>query len=153
METGSVTERLRAVFDTNVFISALLSRNPASPTKELLRRWRNKEFVLIVCELQMSELSNKLVDFDFDDDDIRELLVGIEKDSERVEVTSAPLPSLIPADPDDDAIIACAVAAKADYLVTYDPHFEVLGGEYEGVNIVKALPFLWAVRGDQPPEA
>ena len=59
---------------------------------------------------------------------------------------------LIPADPDDDAIIACAVEAQADYLVTYDLHFDVLGGEYGGVKIVKALPFLWAVRGDRPPE-
>jgi predicted nucleic acid-binding protein len=39
-----VTERLRAVFDTNVFVSALLSRNPTSPTQELMERWHNDEF-------------------------------------------------------------------------------------------------------------
>ena len=147
-----MTERLRAVFDTNVFLSALLSNNRSSPTKELLRRWRNEEFVLIVCDQQMHELLEKFVVFNFKKDDVLELLAGIENSAEHIELDPKPMPALIPADPDDDAIIACAVKARADYLVTYDPHFDVLGGEYGGVKIVKALPFLWAVRGDRPPE-
>ena len=36
--------RFRAVLDTNVVLAAQLSRNPASPTMELLQRWRRKEF-------------------------------------------------------------------------------------------------------------
>ena len=55
-------------------------------------------------------------------------------------------------DPDDDHVVACAVVGRVDYLVTYDPHFERLGYEYRGIKIAKALPFLWAVRGDTPPE-
>jgi predicted nucleic acid-binding protein len=51
-----MTERLRAVFDTNVFVSALLSRNPTSPTQELLRRWREEEFVLLVSLALLIEL-------------------------------------------------------------------------------------------------
>lgn len=56
-------------------------------------------------------------------------------------------------DPDDNLVLACAVVGQADYLVTYDPHFNTLGGAYQGVKIVKALTFLWAVRGDQPPKS
>jgi predicted nucleic acid-binding protein len=37
---------LRAVLDTNVIIAALLSKNPGSPTVELLQRWGNGEFTL-----------------------------------------------------------------------------------------------------------
>ena len=55
-----MTERLRAVFDTNVFVSALLSRNPTSPTQELLRRWRNEEFILLVSQALLLELVGKL---------------------------------------------------------------------------------------------
>jgi predicted nucleic acid-binding protein len=51
-----VTERLRAVFDTNVFVSALLSRNPTSPTQELMRRWRNEEFILLVSQALLLEI-------------------------------------------------------------------------------------------------
>lgn len=59
----------------------------------------------------------------------------------------------IHADADDDVVVACAIAGNADFLVTYDPHFAPLGDTYEGFRISKALPFLWAVRGDQPPES
>jgi uncharacterized protein len=38
-------------------------------------------------------------------------------------------------DPDDDAVLACAVAAKADLVVSGDPHLLKLG-QYEGVPIV-----------------
>ncbi|MEA3459411.1 MAG: hypothetical protein U9R11_01835 [Chloroflexota bacterium] len=37
---------------------------------------------------------------------------------------------------------------RADYLVTYDPHFDCLGGEYRGFKIVDGLHFLYVVRGD-----
>jgi len=59
---------------------------------------------------------------------------------------------VISEDPDDDPILACAMTGKADYLVTYDLHFEPLGGSHGGVKITKALPFLWALRGDVRPE-
>ena len=55
-------------------------------------------------------------------------------------------------DPDDNVIVACAVEGRANYLVTYDPHFDSLGGEYRGIKVVKAIPFLEALRReeDQP---
>ncbi len=40
----------RAVFDTNVIIAALKSKNPNSPTVELLQRWANDEFTLLYCD-------------------------------------------------------------------------------------------------------
>lgn len=46
----------------------------------------------------------------------------------------------------DDVIVACAVQGKAQYIVTYDPHFDSLGGEYQGIKIVKAIPFLEVLR-------
>ncbi len=55
-------------------------------------------------------------------------------------------------DPDDDAILACAVKGQANYLVSYDPHLGLVGETYQGIKITKALPFLWVVRGDTPPE-
>jgi predicted nucleic acid-binding protein len=58
----------------------------------------------------------------------------------------------VAADPDDDQILACAVVGEANHLVTYDPHFDLLQGVYGSIKITKALPFLWSVRGDQPPE-
>jgi predicted nucleic acid-binding protein len=128
-EIGVGTERLRAVLDTNVFVSAFLSRNPTSPTQELIRRWVEGEFILLVSDVLLEEVAGKWVD-----------------------VPAEAVRPVIADDPDDDHILACAVVGKADYLISYDPHFDCLEEEYEGVRITKALPFLWAVRGDHPPK-
>ncbi len=42
-------EQFRAVFDTNIIMAAHLTKNPRSPTRELLERWRMEEFELMVC--------------------------------------------------------------------------------------------------------
>jgi putative PIN family toxin of toxin-antitoxin system len=147
-----VTERLRAVFDTNVFVSAMLSRNPSSPTQELIRRWRNEEFVLLVSQALLLELVGKLQERGIGQDQIQELLATIARLAEWVEVPPVAVVRVVTADPDDDQILACATVGKANYLVTYDPHFDLLEGMYQSIEITKVLPFLWKVRGDQPPE-
>jgi uncharacterized protein len=50
-------------------------------------------------------------------------------------VVPAIIPSVIIDDPDDDAVLACAVAAKADLVVSGDPHLAKLV-QYEGIPIV-----------------
>lgn len=72
--------------------------------------------------------------------------------AESVEVPSDSIDPVL-SDSDDDVVLACAISGKADYIVTYDPHFESLAGEYHSVKIVRALPFLWAVRGDTAPDS
>jgi predicted nucleic acid-binding protein len=65
--------------------------------------------------------------------------------AEWVEVPDEKIESLL-SDPDDNVIVACAVEGAANYLVTYDPHFDSLHGEYQGVKILKAIPFLEVLR-------
>ncbi len=50
-------------------------------------------------------------------------------------VVPAIIPPAIIDDPDDDAVLACAVAAKADLVVSGDPHLVKLE-QYEGIPIV-----------------
>ena len=113
-----MTERLRAVFDTNVFVSALLSRNPTSPTQELLRRWREEEFVLLVSQALLIELMGKLQERGIGQDQIQELLATITRLAEWVDVPPEAVVPVVTADPDDDQILACATVGGANYLVT-----------------------------------
>jgi predicted nucleic acid-binding protein len=57
---------------------------------------------------------------------------------------TASLPTLraVLNDPKDDPIIATAVAAKADYLVTGDRAHLLPIGQYEGIRIVSPRKFL-----------
>lgn len=65
--------------------------------------------------------------------------------AEWVEIPIEKIEALL-SDPDDNVIVACAVEGSANYLVTYDPHFDALGGEYRGLKIIKAIPFLEILR-------
>ena len=141
----------RAVLDTNVYIAAYLSKNPKSPNKELFRRWRESQFVLLVSESILAEVVEKFDNYAINQQLTIDLLAHILVYAEYINVPERSIKAIISADRDDDLILACAVVGKADYLVTYDPHFDVLGGEYEAIKIVDGLHFLYVVRGDVKP--
>jgi putative PIN family toxin of toxin-antitoxin system len=56
-----------------------------------------------------------------------------------------PTPGAVPRDPDDDKIIACALAAGAEYVVSRDRDLLSLG-TYAGIKIIAPKPFLQVVR-------
>jgi putative PIN family toxin of toxin-antitoxin system len=143
-----VTERpWRVVLDTNVFVSAALSKNLTSPTRELLDRWERGEFVLLMCDALNDELIEKLLERGVHPTAIALLSASLLQLADWVDIPAEAVTPVL-ADPDDDVVLACAVLGQATHVVTYDPHFDVLGGEYRGIQVVKALPFLWAVRED-----
>ncbi len=146
-----MTDRLRAVFDTNIFVSAFVSRNPSSPTRELVRRWQDGELTLLVSEALVDEVAEKLLERRISEERVTELLALLLRLAEWVEVPPGSIQAAVTEDPEDDPILACAVVGRAAYLVTYDAHFDVLGGSFEGVKITKALPFLWELRGESAP--
>lgn len=140
-----MAKTIRAVLDTNVFVSAALSKNPSSPTREIFERWERMEFILLICTLLTEEIVEKLIDHGIDESLIGALVESLAQLAEWVEISSDEVDNLL-SDPDDNIVVACAAKGKADYLVTYDPHFDTLNGEYRGVTILKAIPFLQALR-------
>ncbi|MCC6569383.1 MAG: PIN domain-containing protein, partial [Anaerolineales bacterium] len=80
-------------------------------------------------------------------DAIEEQLTALAQAAEWVIVPNEKIENLL-SDPDDNIIVACALEGKANYLVTYDPHFNSLNGEYKGIKILKAIPFLEVLRKD-----
>lgn len=147
-DRGKVKVLLRAVLDANIYVAAYLSRNPRSPNKELFQRWRGSQFVLLVSKDTLKEVVGKFGELGIDQQLTLELVSHILADAEYVHVSEEDVQPIILADPDDDHVLACAVVGKADYLVTYDPHFDCLGGEYRSFKIVDGLHFLYVVRGD-----
>ena len=113
----------RAVLDTNVLVSALIS--PGGASAQLLLELRSGAFELIVSPLPLAELREVL-----GRDKFRRYVSEAEADayvalirSEAV-VRADPRPSAEPlsADPDDEYLIDLARDAQADALVTGDAH-------------------------------
>jgi len=134
--------KLRAVLDTNVIVSALI--NPAGPPGDILKALREKRFTLITSQpineeilevLDRPRIRDKygLSDHLFD---IAFILWEI------AEVTSE-LPTVkIVKDPDDNKFLSAAIGGLAHYLVTGDAR-DLLGlKEYEGVQIVTPVRFM-----------
>ena len=108
---------MKAVFDTNVLVAAFVSEGVCS---KLLIRARKRQFHLFVSPFILQEFERVLV---------RKLAVpkGEARDAVRL-VSEAALVILLPPeleapicrDSNDDNVLACSLAAEADYLVTGD---------------------------------
>jgi uncharacterized protein len=125
------------VFDTNVLIAAVITEGICS---KLLHRARAGEFSLISCPFILKELRRILSKkFRLGQD---ELALAIELMSEvfsQVLDHSLKIKDIC-RDAADDNIIACAVAAKADYLVTGDADLLELK-IYQGIRIITPRDF------------
>jgi len=77
MGIGRVTDRYRAVFDTNVYLSAALSKSLTSPTRELLAWWEQDQFTLLTCEALAAELIEKLIEHQIEPNSIARLVATL----------------------------------------------------------------------------
>ncbi len=58
--------------------------------------------------------------------------------------------NVIPEDPADERVLACAVEAGADGIVSGDRHLLDLGGGYRGIRILTVREFLEELEGYGP---
>ena len=126
-----------AVFDTNVLVAAFVSEGLCS---KLLRRGRNGQFSLATFPFILQEFQQILTrKFKATRKEIQEALQLI---GQAATITVQP-PWEIPdvcRDADDNQILACANAAKADYLVTGDDDLLVLK-KFRSIRIIKPRDF------------
>jgi len=127
---------MRAVYDTNVYISGFLWRG--SP-RELIELASRKEIQLFVSEYILDEVLRILDEyFKLAEEDVESVMQGIRGIStlvyprERVDIVR---------DKKDNRILECALESKADYLVTGDKDLLVLK-EFKGIRIVSPREFL-----------
>lgn len=135
---------LRVVIDTNVFVSSLLVRlgGPA----QVLNAWRERRYLLAVSPSIVAEIRATLsvprirCKYAITDEDIKELIELLKKDALMVQ-GSADVAGSVPEDPADEMVLACAVEAQADFIISGDHH--LLGLEsHRGIPIVTVRQFL-----------
>ena len=126
-----------AVFDTNVLIAAIITEGICS---KLLHRARMGEFSLVSCPFIIKELRRILsMKFRLSREELALAMEPVSEAISRVIEHSLKI-TCICRNTDDNNVIACAVAAKADYLVTGDSDLLELKN-CRGVKIVTPRDF------------
>jgi len=132
---------LRVVFDTVIFVRALL--NPKSRCGRLLFQYSDR-YEIIVSQATARELLEvierpaitakykSVAALD------RQRMIDLLAQAETVELTTIPA---VVRDPKDDIFVATAIAGHADYLVSEDKDLLALG-DLGGVRVVDAQAFI-----------
>ena len=129
---------LRVVFDTNVYISAILTSG--TPRAVLSESFRREEIEVLVSEPILTEIERILrLKIRRSLWDIITILIAIRQNSTLISPESKLL--VITEDEADNRIIECAFHGKAQYIVSGDRHLLSLK-EYRGITILSPTEFL-----------
>ncbi len=131
---------MRVILDTNILISALITRD--TYPDRLYQAWRAGQFELLCCEQQIDELRAVTR---------RPSISQLIKASEAGHLINsirglalmvARLPQVdVASDPNDDFLLALAQAGQADYLVTGDSRDLLSLRQFEETRIITAREF------------
>jgi putative PIN family toxin of toxin-antitoxin system len=128
---------VKAVFDTNVLIAAFLTEGICSG---LLIRARKQAFNLVLCDDIIREFEGILIrKFKLTSTDISEISAIVLEAASEILHNLGPIPDIC-RDPNDDMIIACAIDAAADYIVTGDEDLLILK-RYKDIVIINPRNF------------
>lgn len=127
---------MHAVFDTNVLVSAFFWHGPPHA---LLEQVRNGSIALITSPALLAELADVIGRAKFDAiltraNTSRERALAQVRQLAEV-VDPPPLTRPVCRDPDDDAVLALALVAKVDWIVSGDDDLLVLQA-FEGIAII-----------------
>lgn len=142
---------LRAVLDTNIFVSGVLTRQGRAA--QLLDAWRNLQFLLVISEEVIAEIEAVLKrphlqeKYALSPNDIERLILLLRQDALVIPLLTD-TSGAIPDDPADEKFLACAVDGLSDYLVSGDRHLLDLG-KYQDIPIVTLSQFLDVLQGEE----
>ena len=129
---------MKVVIETNVFVSSFFGGNP----RKIIDLWKKEKLTLCLSKDVLDEYIDVLQRVGLEDEnEIRELLSLFAKGFNILFTTKTPKMRAVKDDPDGDKFIECAVALKAEAIITGDKALEAIG-EYMGIEILKPTQFL-----------
>ena len=130
---------MRLVLDTNLLVSGVIA---AGLPRRLVDGAKAGEFELCTSDVLLAELLDVLSRGKFAARLAQAVLTpqGIVDDLRRLAVVVIPTgtPRVVPADPDDDHVLAAAVAGQADLIASGDKRDLLPMGSHAGIAIVTA---------------
>jgi len=128
--------KIRVVLDTNVLVAAHF--NPGSASNRILELCQEKKLVLLLTSHILKEFSRILRNISARKN-FRERIDKII--SQAILIKKTPRIDIVVEDPADNKFLSCALAGKADYIITSDRHLLVLK-KFRGIKIIKPTQFL-----------
>jgi uncharacterized protein len=143
---------LKAVFDATILVSAFLA--PKGLAALLLDYVRRGTFILFLSAEILDETQNSLLlsedirnRYRYPDQKAKDFVEGLHVFARLV--SDLPLVQGVCRDPNDDHVIACALAAGVSYLVTRDKDLLTLK-TYQPVEMIRPEEFIHLVRKQTP---
>ena|SRR4030067_3272728 len=132
-----MTNRLKVVLDTNIYLSAILF---GGKPRKVITLAKDKRIVVIVSPKILLEVSNKLHSkFGWNEEQVKQVIKAIGKIASVVEPSKKLV--IVKSDPSDNKILECAVDSKATFIVTGDKHLLDIG-KYKKITILSPEKFL-----------
>ena len=130
--------KLRVVLDTNVYFSAFT--HPLGPPFRIWQKAVTGNFILLVSPTILREIAHVLRDvLQWQE---AEIVAQLKLVAKVAEIVSPTVPfRVIAEDPTDDRILECAVAGRADLIVSGDNHLRKLKS-FRNIVIVRPTDFL-----------
>lgn len=129
---------MRVVIDTNIFVSSFFGGKP----RKIIDLWKEGKITLCLSKDILNEYIEVLHRIGLQDEvELEELLSLFAKSFNILFTTKTPRIKVVKDDPDDDKFIECAVALKAEVIITGDKAIEVIG-EYINIKILTPQQFL-----------
>ena len=139
MNPAPGAERLKAVLDTNVYISAF--QYPKGRNAALWDAALAGGFRLLVSTAIIQEMAGVLrADFEWQEGRVQNAVRIVARVAGKGIVIPRTRVHVVAADPDDNRILECAVDGKADLIVTNDHHLLDLKA-YGGIPIIAGVDF------------
>lgn len=129
---------MRVVIDTNIFVSSFFGGNP----RKVIDLWKKEKIILCLSKEILDEYIEVLQRIGLEDEnELKELISLFARGFNILFTAKTPKISIVKNDPDDDKFIECAVALKADVIITGDKALhDVI--EYEEIKILTPQQFL-----------
>ncbi len=139
---------MRVVIDTGILIAALITRD--TPPDQIYQAWRKRRFELVTSEWQLGEFRRvsrypKLRKY-LQPVEAGNLINGLRHQA----LLLADLPDVdLSKDPDDNPLLAMAIASEAEYLVSGDKRDVLALKKVDKTRIITARRFLTILKGKQ----
>ncbi len=129
---------MRVVIDTNIFVSSFFGGNP----RKIIDLWKKGEISLCLSRDVLDEYIDVLQRMGLGDEkEMEELLSLFAKGINIIFTTKTPKIKAVQEDPEDDKFIECAMALKAEFIITGDKALRAID-EYMGIKILTPQQFL-----------